>query len=709
MDAAKTKRNMLRLAKVTLIMFVLVCITFAFISTQRLNRSIDQGNRKIILNYANQVAYRLYDMFERVDVSLGELSTELEERDFLTQEMLLERLKHYDSTWDMDVSGLMYDDGQNRIEDGSLVQFENEISLRDVLSYSEKLNISKQMIAGEEMLVFAKPCRKQMDGQTISGIFASIKIERLKEFLGEYGYGAGSFLAVTQNSGDNIWKQGEDAGKETTNCFEDLEKLRVNQKDSVLQMKTRMSVDMDGTISYERDAQKYYMAYVPLNINYWYLLVSARSDSIDLTELSQQHFRISALLLAVIFVMGVAGLVYLVQRNRSISRHNSELKEATALANQANIAKRDFLAKVSHEIRTPLNGVMGMITLAQNDYPEKTKCLEHLEKAAASASYLLELINDVLDMSQIESGKQTLAEDTVDMDKLLEEVKAYLDISSQEKNLSVEVSTTAMRDRYFKGDYLRLKQILTNLCANAVKYTPSGGRIRLQLEEFQTDEGTQVTFSVEDNGEGIAPEQRELIFMPFEQGGQRRKGGVGLGLSIVRSFVELMGGQITVESELGVGSTFTVTLPLAASMPPEKRKKQKDADDLQGISILLAEDNEINAEIAVALLESKGAKVTLVPDGEAVVKAFSQSAPGTYQAILMDIQMPKMDGIEATKAIRKLERADASEILIFAMTANAFKEQQDEMLQAGMNECLYKPIDINKVCSCIRRWTGGIV
>lgn len=714
MNIAKAKNTLLRFGKYILIAVVLVCMIFAFANTHRLNRSIDGGNRKIILNYANQVAYRLHDMFERVDISLNELSGEFEEADdYLTQEELLEQLKHYDETWGMDASGLMYESGENCLSTGAPVLLESEISLRDVLSYSEQLNISRQNMDGKDMLVFAKPCRTQVGGQTLSGVFTAIKLERLEEFLGDYGYGAGSFLAVTQSDGKNIWRQGEDLPYGTGNCFLDLGQMDVSQQDTVLQMKTRMSVAMDGTISYERDAQKYYMAYVPLDVNYWYLLVSARSDSIDLTELSQQHFFISALLVAVILVMGLIGIIYLFQRNRSISRHNEQLQIATDLANQANAAKRDFLAKVSHEIRTPLNGVMGMITLAKNDYQDHGKCLEHLDKASASAQYLLALINDVLDMSQIESGKQKLSEETVDMTALLKEVKSQMEISAREKGLSAETNAQTLKHRYFKGDYLRLKQILTNLTTNAVKYTPAGGTIRLEIGEAEKDDGSTVVFRVEDNGEGIAPEQMEAIFKPFEQASLQRKGGVGLGLSIVRSFVELMGGTISVDSEPGVGSAFQVMLPLPAASPPENTPEQQmESDDLTGLSVLLAEDNEINAEIAVALLESKGARVTCAPDGKEAVAVFEQAAPGTYQVVLMDIQMPNMNGIEATKAIRALERPDAANILIFALTANAFKEQQDEMLGAGMNDCLYKPIDIEKVCACIKRWThseGGVV
>lgn len=704
MNISKAKKSLLRFGKYILAAVVLVCMIFAFSNTHRLNRSIDRGNRKIILNYANQVANRLHDMFERVDISLNELSSELEETDnCLTQDELLEQLKHYGETWSMDVSGLMYENGENCLSDGAPVLLENEISLRDVLSYSEQLNISRQNIDGRDMLVFAKPCRTQVDGQMASGVFTAINLERLEEFLGDYGYGAGSFLAVTQSDGNNIWRQGEDLPYGTGNCLLDLEQMDVSRQDSVLQMKTRMSVAMDGTISYERNAQKYYMAYVPLDVNYWYLLVSARSDSIDLTELSQQHFFISALLMAVILVMGLIGIVYLFQRNRSISRHNKQLQIATDLANQANAAKRDFLAKISHEIRTPLNGVMGMISLAQKDYAKRDQCLEHLDKAAASAQYLLALINDVLDMSQIESGKQKLTIETMDMDMLLDEVQTYLNADAQEKALSIEISTATLRHRYFKGDYLRIKQIFINLTTNAVKYTPSGGRIRLEVGEQGDDSTAQVIFRVEDNGEGIAPEQKEEIFKPFEQASRQYKGGVGLGLPIVRSFVELMGGQIMVESQLDKGSTFTVTLPLpVADMPGDSLEPEKA--DLKGITILLAEDNEINAEIAIALLESLGAEVSLVMDGDEAVKVFQKSVPGTYQVILMDIQMPRMNGIEATKAIRRLDHPDAAGILIFAMTANAFKEQQDEMLQAGMNECTYKPIDIEKVCACIRRW-----
>lgn len=707
MSYKKIKRKAFSFARAVLIIAVVGCVTFAFISTHQLNESIDLGNRRIVLNYASQIAARLHDRFQQIDLSLTELRKDIEGTKSLTADELKARMDTYSEIWSLNACGLLYDDGTTTLSDGTPVAFENEISLRDVLSYSEQLNITKQVIGGEEMLVLSKPCHNQLGNKTISGIFAATKTERLGAFLSDYGYGSGSFLALTQISGDNIWKQGDEGLSVTGNCFSDLERLAVNKKDSVLQMRTRMAVSMDGTISYEKHGQEYYMAYVPLKINYWYLLVSAQSDSIDLTELARQHFIISSLLIVVILVMGLLGIIYLVQRNRSISRHNQQLQEATALANQANEAKRDFLAKVSHEIRTPLNGVMGMLSLAEKDYEEKGKCIEDLKKASSSAQYLLGLLNDVLDMSQIESGKQKLAEEIVDMKKLKKEVQAIIEVSAAEMGVDVQIDDSVLTHRYFKGDYLRLKQILVNLISNAVKYSPSGKHVLVEFDQAWVHDHNQVIFRVKDEGEGISKDKLETIFEPFEQASSQKRGGVGLGLSIVKSFVELMGGNIGVESEQGKGSIFTVTLPLTTVEKSEINFDTTQEYDLKDISILLAEDNEINAEIAMELLKSKGAIVDLAVDGEQAVEKFRKSVPGTYQVILMDIQMPKKNGIEAAEEIRASQHPQARQIPILAMTANAFKEQQDEMSKAGMNDFLYKPIDLKLVCTCIKKWVYG--
>ena len=302
------KKKLLHLGTAALIAVVAACVLFAFISTGQLNESIDLGNRKIVLNYTSQVAARLHDRFEQVDISLAELRRDIESAGAMAGAALAQRLENYADIWRIDACGLLFEDGDTRLADGRPVYLENEISLRDVLSYSEELNLSRQIIDGEDMLTFAKPCHGVSDGRTISGVFAAMKMERLAQFLGDYGYGEGSFLVLTQANGDNIWKQGAEIPDATGNCFEDLKKLSVSRQDSILQMKTRMTVAMDGTIAYSRDGLEYYMAYVPLKVNYWYLLVSAASSSIDLTELSRQHFIISAVLVAVILTMGLAGL-----------------------------------------------------------------------------------------------------------------------------------------------------------------------------------------------------------------------------------------------------------------------------------------------------------------------------------------------------------------------------------------------------------------
>lgn len=388
-------------------------------------------------------------------------------------------------------------------------------------------------------------------------------------------------------------------------------------------------------------------------------------------------------------------------------RKREALLDALSLAEQANNAKSDFLSRMSHDIRSPMNAVIGMTTIAQANKNNPDKVEDCLEKIRISARFLLSLINDILDMSKIESGKMVISREAFSMQALIRELSDMVCAHVQEKEQTLILDMgAAMEDTYY-GDRLRLNQILMNLLSNAIKYTKPRGTITLRVNESKWSENkTIVRFEVEDNGVGMSEDFLKCVYEPFEQANANGQGmeGTGLGLSIARNLVHLMSGSIQVRSELGVGSCFTVELPFIhevnrskeaifeeTTLAPEPKNKKGFAE---GMRLLVVEDNPLNQEIAEALFEMEGFSVELAEDGEQALRMFLESPQGYYQIILMDVQMPVMDGLEASRQIRRLERDDAKTVPIIAMTANAFTEDVAAAKEAGMTSHLAKPIDM---------------
>ncbi|MBC8569483.1 PAS domain-containing hybrid sensor histidine kinase/response regulator [Zongyangia hominis] len=381
------------------------------------------------------------------------------------------------------------------------------------------------------------------------------------------------------------------------------------------------------------------------------------------------------------------------------------LQDALAMAEQANLAKSEFLSRMSHDIRTPLNAIIGMTEIAAANIGDDRKVTECIEKAKVSGQFLLHLINDILDMSKIESGKMVLNEETIYFSKFLTHVTTMIKPQVLAKDQELKVVVDPQMEAEYKGDELRLNQILMNLLGNAVKYTPSGGHIVLRTGPADIDGTSGIYFQVEDDGIGMPEEFLKRLYDPFEQAGtpmDKVQEGSGLGLSITRNLVRLMGGQIDVKSELGKGSCFTVKLPLLSSgadqfgqMLVEKKAAVAKQRQFHGERILLVEDNDLNREIAKTLLEMRGICVETAENGKEAVELFSSQPENYYRAILMDIRMPVMDGLEATSAIRGLDRPDAVRIPIMAMSANAFKEEVSNARRVGMTDYLTKPIEVD--------------
>ena len=388
---------------------------------------------------------------------------------------------------------------------------------------------------------------------------------------------------------------------------------------------------------------------------------------------------------------------------KSLEQKNAALELAVQRETKANLAKREFLFNMSHDIRTPMNAIIGFTALAQTHIDDRDQVEDYLKKISVSSQHLLSLINDVLDMSRIESGKVTLEAKPVHLPELVHELRDIVQAVVSEKDLSLTLDTVGVENEDVIADPLRLEQILINVLANAVKFTPDGGQISLWIVQKDTAPAgyADFEFHIKDNGIGMSEEFQKHI---FEQFARERTStvskiqGTGLGLAITKSLVDMMGGRITVESEPGRGSEFTISLrfPVGEAKAGQMIPISK-ASDFTGKKLLVVEDNELNLEIASTLLEEAGFEVDTAGNGKIAVEKVEAASAGRYDLILMDVQMPEMDGYEATRRIRALPDKKKAAIPIVAMTANAFEEDQKNALNVGMNGHIAKPLDIQKL------------
>lgn len=405
----------------------------------------------------------------------------------------------------------------------------------------------------------------------------------------------------------------------------------------------------------------------------------------------------------------------LVMSDRTADRKiNQALSEAVAAAEAASRAKSTFLSNMSHDIRTPMNAIIGFTTLAVSNIDNQERVKDYLTKTLSSSRHLLALINDILDMSRIESGKTTLHVEKMNLPQQISQLDSIIRQQAGQRSQSFTVSTNLQHENVL-ADPNRLNQVLMNILSNAVKYTPTGGHIRLEVEELPRNEHyARYRFVVQDDGIGMSADYQKTLFDPFtreERSGTNKVQGTGLGMAITKSVIDLMGGSISVESATGKGTRFEVVLEFPIDTEADTVQKaqalpeeEETTSPLSGMKFLCAEDNAINAEILQMLLETKGASCTICPNGQEIVDAFASVKPGDYDMILMDVQMPVMDGLEATRRIRSGENPLGRTIPILAMTANAFLEDMQKSKEAGMDEHLSKPVDISALEQVVKRF-----
>ena len=401
------------------------------------------------------------------------------------------------------------------------------------------------------------------------------------------------------------------------------------------------------------------------------------------------------------------------QEQEKDEKYKAELLIAAKKAEAANEAKTEFLQRMSHDIRTPINGICGMVNMADHYADDMEKQKEYRTKVKEASNLLLELVNDVLDMSKFESGEIVLEEVPFNLSKIFREVFVVIEQIAAEQNIRIVWEKKEITHRDLIGSPGYVKRVMMNILSNALKYNRENGQIYISCIEIPSEqpEMTTMEFVCRDTGIGMAEEFQKHIFEPFaqEHAGSRTKfAGTGLGMPISKKLIEKMGGTITFESAEGIGTTFVIRVPFKIDLDADKREEQKDVSEnsIKGLHILLAEDNELNMEIAEFVLQNEGADVTKAWNGQEAVELFRNSKPGEFNVILMDIMMPVMNGYEATKMIRSLDREDAKEIPIIAMTANAFTEDRIRAKEAGMDEHVAKPVDVELLVKVIHKLVG---
>lgn len=595
----------------------------------------------------------------------------------------------------------------------------------------------------------AIPCQEYtINGETYTAIGTLYDHSKLDSMLSVKSYNGNEYLFMLDNDG-NITYTNQKEDKFFRNYFL-LKHLKGDQaitEEEADSLQKKLEGREQGVELLGSD-KPYYLGYCPIENNNTMLICIVEKSVVDnVLKDYQKTIGFTTLLMAGFILLLFAGLFCSISRRslaeqkaeyekrnneiqtqamKEMEESNKKLKkakdittEALQTAENANKAKTDFLSNMSHDIRTPMNAIIGMTSLIRHDAGNKAKVIEYADKIDISSQHLLGIINDILDMSKIEAGKTVFKYTDFSMPDLIEELNTIFQPQIAERNQTLMVIKENIRHEWVNGDQVHLMQIFSNLLSNAVKYTQEGGKIQFLVEECETKSSVyaKYRFLVSDNGMGMSADFKETIFDPFTraEGSVTNKiQGTGLGMAITRNLVEAMGGTIDVESELGQGSCFEVLIDLriaedrSVSSTVQEEKNEQNDNIFQGMRFLCAEDNELNAEILTELLKIEGAECTICENGEEILKTFEKSAPGDYDMILMDVQMPVMNGYEATEAIRRSSHELAKKIPIIAMTANAFSEDIQHSLAAGMNAHVSKPVEMRVLEKTIRSIkTGG--
>ena len=666
----------------------------------------------------------------------------------------LDKNKKFFETWQKESEStliFLQENGKAITTDGTKIRIDMPSKL--LLELKNGYNIGKLVSLDYEQkkkdsYLVAIPCQEYMiNGETYTAIGTVYNHSKLDSMLSVKSYNGNAYLFMLDNDG-NITYTNQQEDKFFRN-YSLLKHLKVGQaitEEEADFLQKKLDGREQGVELLGND-KPYYLGYCPIENNNTMLICIVEKGVVDNVLRDYQKTIVFATILMAGFILLLfVGLFYSISRRnladqkaeyekrnneiqmqalREMEASNKKLKkakdittEALQTAENANKAKTDFLSNMSHDIRTPMNAIIGMTSLIRHDAGNKDKVIEYADKIDISSQHLLGIINDVLDMSKIEAGKTVFKYTDFSILDFITELNTIFHPQIAEKNQTITVTKENIRHEWVNGDQVHLMQIFNNLLSNAVKYTQEGGKIQFLVEECETKSSVyaKYRFLVSDNGMGMSADFKKTIFDPFtraEDSVTNKIQGTGLGMAITKNLVEAMGGTIDVESELSQGSCFEVLIDLriaenrSVSSAVQEEKNEQNDNIFQGMRFLCAEDNELNAEILTELLKIEGAECTICENGEEILKTFEKSAPGDYDMILMDVQMPVMNGYEATREIRRSSHELAKKIPIIAMTANAFSEDIQHSLAAGMNAHVSKPVEMRVLEKTIRSIKSG--
>ena len=750
-EQAKTKRKKMIVPLFFLILIFLNLIFVKFL-LNRMNSYIAENGKSSMGAVVEQIQ-QTYDL--QVNGYYSRLQM-LE--DFLTQEGVrsieLDRNKKFFEAWQKESEStliFLQENGKAITTDGTKLRVDMPskllLDLRNGYNIGKLVSLDYNQKKKDGYLV-AIPCQEYtINGETYTAIGTLYDHSKLDSMLSVKSYNGNAYLFMLDNDG-NITYTNQKEDKFFRNYFL-LKHLKGDQaitEEEADSLQKKLDGREQGVELLGSD-KPYYLGYCPIENNNTMLICIVEKSVVDnVLRDYQKTIVFETILMAGFILLLFAGLFYSISRRslaeqkaeyekrnneiqtlamKEMEESNKKLKkakdittEALQTAENANKAKTDFLSNMSHDIRTPMNAIIGMTSLIRHDAGNKAKVIEYADKIDISSQHLLGIINDVLDMSKIEAGKTVFKYTDFSILDFITELNTIFHSQIDEKNQTLTIIKENIRHEWVNGDQVHLMQIFSNLVSNAVKYTQEGGKIQFLVEECETKSSVyaKYRFLVSDNGMGMSADFKDTIFDAFtraESSMTNKIQGTGLGMAITKNLVEAMGGTIDVESELGQGSCFEVLIDLRiaedrfVSSAEQAEKDEPAGNVLKGMRFLCAEDNELNAEILMELLKIDGAECTICENGKRVLEAFEQSAPGDYDMILMDVQMPVMNGYEATKAIRRSSHELAKTIPIIAMTANAFSEDIQHSLAAGMNAHVSKPIEMKVLEKTIRSIKSG--